>query len=263
VTGPTDEFVDLVSGPEDSVALDRGCLLIAAHAHTLAVADGMRALDDLAERCPASTVAGLRRYLFDTLGFAGNRDHYDDPQNSYLDTVLASRTGIPITLSVVTIEVGRRLGLTLTPVGMPGHFLVGVGDQQWLDAFDGGHMLDVDACRARFTAAAGPEMAWRDEMLDPVGPRVVLARVLNNLRHLFTTTGALVDLVWVLKLRKAIPGAPVAERAELASVLTTLGRYADAGAELEDLADVFDMAGNQPAADELRARAVQTRARLN
>jgi regulator of sirC expression with transglutaminase-like and TPR domain len=264
VTRATEEFQQLVAGPEDDIGLDVGCLLIAAHAHPAdkvddVVAGGLAALDRLADGCPGATPLSIRAHLFDDLGFSGNRERYDDPRNSYLDVVIAERTGIPITLSVVTIEVARRLGVGLTAVGMPGHFLVGLDGDAWLDAFDGGRVLDLHACRYRF----GSVPDWDDSMLAPVGARAVLARVLANLRHVFTASGSLADLVWVLDLRTAIPGVPVTERAELASVLTTLGRYGEAGTELERLADLFAAAGNKPAEDDLRNRAIQTRARLN
>ena len=122
-----DEFLALVSGPDERIALDTGCLLIAALGRgrpddASVVTDGRAQLDQLAARSDATDVDGLLRYLFGTLGFTGNRDHYDDPRNSYLDEVLDRRCGIPITLAVVVIEVGRRLGLVaernLAPLGI-------------------------------------------------------------------------------------------------------------------------------------------------
>ena len=275
-----DEFLALVSGPDERIALDTGCLLIAALGRgrpddASVVTDGRAQLDQLAARSDATDVDGLLRYLFGTLGFTGNRDHYDDPRNSYLDEVLDRRCGIPITLAVVVIEVGRRLGLELTPVGMPGHFLVGAGPGRYVDAFDGGRVLDAEGCRRRFQELAGPGAPWSTELLAPVGPRSVLTRVLANLRRLFAASHDLHGLAWVLALRTGIPGVPSTERMERATVLAALGRFDEAAVELDRLADLeedgspaFHHPSQGPAADvvaapELRARAARLRARLN
>ena len=246
----TAQFHALVAGGS-AAPLDVGCLLIAAHAHdgsdsSDVLAGGLAVLDDLAGSCPGASVDDLRRHLFAEAGFRGNRRHYDDPRNSYLDHVLATRTGIPITLSVVMIEVGRRLGLTLEGVGMPGHFLVGVGDGWYVDAFDGGRVLDVAGCRERFLELAGPGAPWSDELLAPVPSQAVLARVLANLRRLFAAGQDLRNLDWVLELRLGIPGVPSRERAERASVLAALGRYDEAASQLEALARSHSGGGDHP-----------------
>lgn len=272
----TEQFHALVAGDGGDPPLDVGCLLIAAHSHPdtdpgQVLTAGLTALDELAQSCPAPTVDGLRRHLFAHLGFRGNRRRYDDPRNSFLDHVLEARTGIPITLSVVMIEVGRRLGMALDGVGMPGHFLVGLGNGSFVDAFDGGRVLDVAGCRERFLELAGPGAPWSDDLLAPLAPQAVLARVLANLRQLFASTQDLRGLDWVLELRLGIPGVPPRERAERASVLAALGRYDEAAAELEALAGRRGPTGNHPSgaaaapagADELLARAARLRARLN
>ncbi len=290
---PTDEFRALVARPPEGIPLDVGCLLIAAHAHPAAEAPGvvpagLAALDAIAQRCPGPDLDDVRGHLFGTLGFAGNRRRYDDPRNSFLDVVLQRRLGIPITLAVVVIEVGRRVGLSLAGVGMPGHFLVAAGEDRYLDAFDGGRVLDGQGCRERFVELAGPGAPWSPELLERSDPRVVLARVLANLRQLFAQSQDLRGLDWVLELRLGIPGVPAAERADRASVLSALGRYDEAARELERLAETEEAgsdglagegvgarlaAGAQgrpsdghaegEAAAGLRARAAQLRARLN
>jgi regulator of sirC expression with transglutaminase-like and TPR domain len=277
-----EEFLALVAGPEEHIALDAGCLLIAALARggddsSAVVAEGRARLDELAAGCGGSGLDGLLHHLFATVGLEGNRADYDDPRNSYLDEVLARRCGIPITLSVVVIEVGRRLGLDLAPVGMPGHFLVGTADGRYIDAFDRGRVLDVEGCRRRFVELAGPGAPWSPELLAPVGPRAVLTRVLANLRRVFAAAHDLHGLEWVLELRTGIPGVPGTERMERATVLAALGRYDVAASELDRLADLGERGdppttrhhpAQGPAADvleptELRARAARLRARLN
>jgi len=256
--------VHLVRRPEAEIELDTACLLIAARARPevdplTVVADGRAALDRLAAGCPAPTVEALRTHLFATVGFTGNRHHYDDARNSYLDQVLARRTGIPITLAVVVLEVGRRLGLDLRGVGMPGHFLVGVGEGVYLDAFDNGRLLDEAACRRVLRDVLGANAPWDPALLAPVGPLAIVGRVLANLRNAFETTQDLVGLDWVIELRLALPDTPDTEHGLRASVLSSLGRYGEAASELEELAAVSD----SEVAEELRNRAARLRAHLN
>ena len=273
----TDDFLALVVEPEERIGLDVGCLLISAHAHRgerpeTVVARGRARLDELAAGCEGIELDAVIAHLFSTLGFEGNRTEYDDPRNSFLDEVIDRRTGIPITLSIVLIEVARRLGLDLAPVGMPGHFLVGAGSGRYVDAFEHGHVLDVAGCRRKFVELAGPAAPWSAELLAPVGPRAVLARVLANLRRVFADAGDLHSLEWVLALRTGIPGVPVTERAERATVLAALGRYDEAASELDRVADTSERRWadglgasdrDTVTADDLRARAARWRARLN
>jgi regulator of sirC expression with transglutaminase-like and TPR domain len=257
----TDEFLALTSGPEEAVALDRATLLIAGHATPgLDVARQLGCLDDLAAGCPGSTVDDLRMHLFGTLGFVGDRQHYDDPRNSLLDQVLARRMGIPITLSVIMLEVGRRLGSSLYAVGMPGHFLVGEEAGRYVDPFEHGRLLDAEGCRRQYHAVVGEEAPWDRSFLAPVGTYTILARILGNLRQLYASADDLHALSWVLRLRAGVPGVDPDERIQLAGVLSALGRYDEAARALDELA----LAASGPErADALRGRAVQLRARLN
>ena len=137
----TEQFAALVAGPEADLALDRAAFLIAAHAHPDLDLDARLARARPARRRLARhDAAGLARVLFQERGFTGNTVDYGDPRNSLFDDVLDRRLGIPITLSVLMIEVGRRLDIPLHGVGMPGHFLVGAGDG-YFDAFAGGARL--------------------------------------------------------------------------------------------------------------------------
>ncbi len=165
----TDRFAELLARPEPEIALDEAALLIAAHAHPDLDLDARLAqLDDLAARAAGLTSPELATQLFVAEGFAGNADDYGDPRNSFLDDVLDRHLGIPITLSVVMIEVGRRCGLELHGVGMPGHFLVGAGTGEWFDPFHAGTRLDLAGCAALFaqTHAGAP---FRPQFLMPVG----------------------------------------------------------------------------------------------
>ena len=257
----TARFLSVMAGPAAAVPLDLAALLVAAHAsERLDVAAELSRLDELAAGCPGRSAEELRTYLFDVLGFAGDRQHYDDPRNSMLDQVLSRRMGIPITLSVVMLEVGRRLGIPLYGVGMPGHFLVGEGEGRYIDPFEHGRVLDAEGCRRQYHAVLGTDAPWDRTFLAPVGPRTILARILANLRQLYAAADDLVSLSWVLKLRAGAPGVAPGDRMELVGVLSALGRYDEAARAVDDLVR------SEPAperADELRGRAARLRARLN
>jgi regulator of sirC expression with transglutaminase-like and TPR domain len=247
-------FAALVARPDEEIPLDEAALLIAAHARPeLDVAAELGRLDDLAAGCKEPTLDGLTHHLFDELGFRGNTEDYQDPNNSYLDQVVRRRLGIPITLSVLTMEVGRRLDVALDGVGMPGHFLVRhrADPNTFLDPFGGGRRLDAAGCRDIFTALGGTgpgdrgrppdsggvsRLQWQESFLAPVGARAILTRMLLNLQGVFLPA-SLRSATWVLELRLTIPGLPVAERLGLARALGSLGQFGSAAAALDRIAD--------------------------
>lgn len=177
---------------------------------------------------------GLMTHLFGAVGLAGATTAYYDPANSYLHRVLERRRGIPISLAVVVIEVGRRIGVELTGVGMPGHFLVGDGPRptRWFDPFAGGRALDAAACRALF-ARLNPGIAFDEAWLGPTGTIEVADRMLQNLRLVHLRAGDPARLVPVLELRAALPVSTLADQLELATALARLGRH-EAAAEQRD-----------------------------
>jgi regulator of sirC expression with transglutaminase-like and TPR domain len=258
----TARFIELVSGSEAEMRLDEACLLVAAHAHPgLVVADQLAKLDDLAGRVAEPDVDAVVDLLFKREGFKGNVDDYYDPENSHLDSVLERRVGIPLTLSVLAMEVGRRVGVPLEGVGMPGHFLVRTRSDPpaFFDPFGGGRQLDVDGCADLLRQAQGNQVPFSIDLLDAVGPRAIVARLLANLRATYEQRGDRRALLWVLRLRSRIPGVPLVELRALASALASAGRFDEAAAELERLAGQID----EVPAGKLRSRARQLRALLN
>jgi regulator of sirC expression with transglutaminase-like and TPR domain len=131
-------------------------------------------------------LTALNRTLFDDRGFHGSRSDYYNRANSYLNEVLDDREGLPITLSLLYIEVGRRLGLTLEGVGLPGHFVVrhvpAKGKPQLIDVYEGGKPMTVEEADRKVRAITGEGL--REEELGSVGKRAILARVVANLRNL-------------------------------------------------------------------------------
>lgn len=254
-------FAELVARPQHAIPLDEAALVIAGHAYpTLDVAEGLHRLDELAGRCPLPTLEGLRRYLFDEVGFAGNTFDFADPRNSLLNEVLDRRLGIPISLAVVFMEVGRRLGVPLEGVGMPGHFIVRhLGEPHvYVDAF-AGTTLDDSGVEALYHRVHGESASFGSQVLPPAPPRAILARMLANLRQLYTLMGDPRSTGWVLLLRAAIPAANTAERADVASAQAALGRYDDAAASLEAIAE--ELVGEH--AERAHAEAQLLRSRLN
>ena len=217
-----ERFVAAVTGAE--VALDVAALCIAAHAHPgLDVDVACRRLDDLAAACPQPTFDGVRAYLFDECGFTGDRDDYGDPENSCLDAVLDRRRGIPITLAIVMMEVGRRLGVGVEGVGMPGHFVVHdpARPEVWCDPFGGGEPLDADACHALFARLHGAGVPFDPAYLAPVRPLAIVSRVLTNL-ELGRLGADPLALRWMCDLHLALPGLPEPERRRLGAAVASV-----------------------------------------
>jgi len=143
----------------------------------------------------------LNHYLFEELNFRGNDTDYHDPRNSCLDQVLDRRTGLPITLSVVCIEVARRLGQPVYGVGLPGHFVVKYDDgiySTYMDPFHGGKLLSEEDCRAVAREITGTEITAAT--LEAVSDRYILVRILNNLREAYFRTEQYRKAITVLDL---------------------------------------------------------------
>ena len=200
-------FAELVDGDAAAVPVDEAALALAAVLRPATDVEGaMSGLDRLAAGCPERTFDGLRGYLFDNVGFRGDREHYDDPQNSFLDLVLARRTGLPILLATVMLEVGRRAAIPVVGIGMPMHFLVRAGDDpdRFADPFSGQAVGADDAQRMLETLSQG-QLRWDARYLEPVDPRAIVTRMLANLFAGYRRRGDPVRLALVAKMRAAIP----------------------------------------------------------
>jgi regulator of sirC expression with transglutaminase-like and TPR domain len=219
----TSRFATMMAVGGD-LTLDEAALLIAASLQPgLDEIEWLAALDVLAGDCPTPTAAGVARYLFDTLGFTGNESSYYDWRNSCLDRVIATRVGIPITLSVLMIEVARRVGVRLVGVGMPAHFLVGVADDpdSFYDPFHGPDRLDRRAAAALFQRVTGGGATWNDDFLTATSHRDIVIRMLNNLRALFARRSDVVRLGIVMAMRAQVPELAATEEAEIIAATAT------------------------------------------
>ena len=190
------QFDRLVGAPDEEIDLARAALLIAATEYpALNVERELFRLDGIAEGIaprmeddtPLYQLNMLSEYLFDELKFAGNHTNYHDPRNSFLNDVIERRRGIPITLSLLYIEVGKRLGVPLVGIGMPGHFIVRHRDELdvFVDPFHGGILLSKDECAERLKQVTQGALAWDSEFLAPVSSRAFIARMLRNLKVVY------------------------------------------------------------------------------
>jgi len=199
-------FAHVAARPEAQLDLAQASLLVAESEYRgLDVARYIRMLDDLArqarlEIARASAVASrpkgppvehLLRFMYEEIGFHGNTADYFDPRNSFLNQVIERKVGIPITLAIVLMEVGRRTGIDVHGVSFPGHFLVrmeGPRGPTFIDPFDG-RILGKEDLRALFVRATGEPRDPDSRLLEPASKRQILVRILNNLRGIYSTRG--------------------------------------------------------------------------
>ena len=192
------ELADLLTGRDESVTLDRAALELARiefpdldPSPFLEILDSHAA--ELSDRLSDSSdgdefIIEANRYLFEELGFSGNVTDYYDPLNSCLNEVIARRTGIPITLCVVYMEIARRLGRRVHGIGLPGHFIVQYDDGRFsafLDVFHSGKPMTPDQCWEIARQFTGMDYTGSTELLRPATNRDILLRMINNLRGIY------------------------------------------------------------------------------
>ena len=191
-------------------------------------------------------------------GFRGNRNAYEDPRNSFLDQVLARRTGIPITLAIVAIETGARAGLELDGVSFPGHFLVRTPSEPpvILDAFEGSLVSVVD-CERRLKAALGPAAVLDPALLGAASAREILVRMLGNLKNGFLGEGDWISAIDCCDRLILVAPELVSELRDRGILWTRLGFVAPA---IEDLEHYLERVPGAPEADQLRQELVRLKA---
>lgn len=256
---PVARFAQLVGRPSEEVDLGRAALAFAAVADPDVKPDlWLAELDRLADG--VADFDALRTRLFSEEGFTGAVDDYHDPENSLLHRVLERRRGIPISLSVVALEVGRRADVPVQGIGAPGHFLIRDPVTGWYcDPFTGGIQLDEAEVRARLVPPASADSRPTALPLPVVDQHQILTRMLANLAHVYRTSGRLAELEWVVRCQHVIPGARVQAALNLGEAHAARGRYRDAACAV--LAATRDVGGADE--DRLRRAARAFLARLN
>ncbi len=191
-----DELAQLAALPDGSMDLEQGAFLIARYAYpTLTVSSYARQLDEMAQEVQdrlgsrasgEETIKTLNRYLFTEQGFKGNTKNYYELGNSYLNCVIDRRTGIPISLSILYLLIGKRMALPVHGIGMPGHFLVKYESDRYkvfVDCFNGGALLTEKNCQ-RFLTEAG--YGFDEKYLQHSPVCAILSRMVKNLLAIYT-----------------------------------------------------------------------------
>ena len=198
-----------------------------------------------------SRVMALNEYLFDELGFVGNSVTYEDPRNSFLNEVLDRRTGIPITLALLYMEVARRAGVHVEGVNFPGHFLLRCParrglpqtDDLIIDPFHGGALLSEDACRERLRRHAGEEAGIESPLLVHARKPQILARMLLNLKRLYVQMHSFPQALDVTELLRAVDPSAINELRDRGLLAYHLKDFSSA---LRDLQAYLQLTGSTP-----------------
>jgi regulator of sirC expression with transglutaminase-like and TPR domain len=265
---PYEEFRRVVECSDDTLDLGRGALAIARVEYPqLDVAAYLARIDELAaevslhlsgdESGAHRSIAVLNFVLFYKHRFRGNREDYFDAKNSFLNEVLERRTGIPITLSVLYMEVAQRVGLPLLGVGFPGHFLVKYLDESQeivIDPFDGGDIKSSDSLQRLLTGLYGDTVAFAPRFLEPVTKKQILRRMLNNLKFIYLRQRDLLKALAALdRMMIAEPNVPEDLR-ERGSVYLALEYFPQAAA---DFTNYLRLAPDAPDASQIRDQLVE------
>jgi len=235
-----------VQVPDDHIDLSRCALLIACEEYPgLDVDSYLCLLDELACRCrrqlrpgsgPYHIIGTINHVLFQQEGFRGNRRDYYDPDNSYLNRVLERKVGIPITLSLVYMEVARRLGFPLWGVALPGHFIVkhvGPEEEVFIDPFHEGAILSVEECEELVWEATGRSDLLSPHHLEATTRRQMLLRLLHNLKAIYVGREDYTRALGVIELALTIAPWDLDQVRDRGLVCYHLGRYGQAIADLE------------------------------
>jgi len=182
----------------------------------------------------------VSEFFFGQLGFVGNRERYEDPRNSFLNDVIARRTGIPITLAIVFMEVAARAGLTVDGVNFPGHFLMRCPEPDRpeptaliVDPFNGGAVLSDADCLRLLKTHAGAEAMLEPGMLQPAGKHAILLRVLLNLKRAFVRMRSFDYARDVSELLVALDPSALTELRDRGLLASHLRDYSSALRDLE------------------------------
>jgi regulator of sirC expression with transglutaminase-like and TPR domain len=198
----------------------------------------LKRLQDVAY--PLKIIAAINQYLFAEKKFRGNESNYYDPSNSFITDVIDRRTGIPITLSILYMAIGDRIGFPFTGVSLPGHFIIRPQSQDvevFVDPFHQGEILFQQDCSDRLVQVYGEQMTLRPEYLEPVGTRKILERMLTNLKLIYLRRGeADKALAAIEKLLMLYPNSPMQQR-DHGLLCYQLERFTEARLDLENYLD--------------------------
>ncbi|HEX6801034.1 MAG TPA: transglutaminase-like domain-containing protein [Candidatus Binatia bacterium] len=243
---PYRDFRQAVDCSDEQIDLGRAALTIALPEYpTLDVSAYLGRISDLAlevaERAGVDadafrTIAALNFVLFARHGFRGNRDDYYDPKNSFLNEVIERKTGIPITLSVLYMEVAGRVGLTVDGIGFPGHFMVKAeadGNEIVIDPFNSGDIKTEEDLTAMVQQMYGGKLGFRREFLAPVSKKQILTRVLTNLKVIYAKADDMVKTLGTLDRLLILDPASTDDIRDRGVIYTRLECYGQAKDDFE------------------------------
>lgn len=228
-----------------------------------AMADSLRARDVLTGD-PEHDAMLLAEHLGGELGFSGDESDYNAPRNGLLTSVLDRRKGLPIALSIVYVAVGQRLRIPIYGIGLAGHFVVGVKTDDSilvLDPFNGGRALTQRQLEDLVRVGTGGRLEFRRAMLRPSPTPAVIRRLLNNLTRDFRAQGDVENALWTIELKALLPHVPVGDHRDRGELLAAGGRFDEAARAFETYLE--EAGETAPDADEVRALAIRSKARLN
>jgi regulator of sirC expression with transglutaminase-like and TPR domain len=268
-------FTEIVSRKDEEINLAEAALTIAAEEYPRLdmplYLDKLDRMGDMArERArdainSLDQISALNAVLFEELGFRGNRGNYYDPRNSFLNEVIDRRTGIPITLTVVYIEVARRIGLFIEGVGMPSHFIArheaATGDV-FIDVFNSGRLMGEMGCAEMLEEMSGGKFALRPEHLAAVTKKQILARMLANLLGIYSSSDNHRALAVIERLMIINPDSPQHVR-DYGLLLAATGDTSNSIEELERYLALLPDAPDRKTIREQIKAIRQSQARLN
>lgn len=203
---------------------------------------------------PFARLDALRAYLFEDLGYHGNTESYDDPRNSYLNEVLARRTGVPLSLAIVFVEAASKAGFESCGIALPGHFVarVGFGGRRILvDPFHGGQVITEDDCRNLVARSTGKPALFRADLLVPATSRAMLIRLLINLKRIHLNREDYTRALSAVERILLASPEDLREIRDRGFLLAHLGRP---GAAVADLENYLTVAPGAPDAEAVRGR---------
>lgn len=267
---PSLRFREMVARPDADVDLAEASLLIAGEEYPdLEPGRYLARLDEMAAALrrragnarAEEAVVALNRLLFEQEGFHGNNEDYYDPRNSFLNDVLDRRMGIPISLCTVYMEVGRRAGLSVEGVGLPGHFVVRLfspAASVLVDPFHGGAVLTREDCQRRLDRIYSGRLRLAPAMLAACGRKAILSRMLRNLKGIYVKAGDYVRALRAVEMLRSLDPQSVDELRDRGVLYAALDCFAAAAADLEAYLALRPQCAEAP---QLAAKAAELRDR--
>ncbi|EAZ89421.1 SirB1 family protein [Crocosphaera chwakensis] len=216
-------FLQETNKPDKQINLAKAALIYAKYEYPkLQIQDYLTSLDIIAERVkdslpsnlyPLKVIKTINHYLFQELNFKGNKTNYYDPSNSYLNEVIDKKIGIPITLSVVYLEIAKRLDFPMVGIGMPGHFIIRPEFENvgiFVDVFNQGEILFKEDCEIKLQEIYQQPVTLKDHLLTPVSNQQILGRMLTNLKYIYLNNEDYPKMLRIIELLlQLFPNHPI------------------------------------------------------